>query len=177
MRHRSADEQITRRAAAARAAMAGVPEGVDQEGVRQDHDRPMVGDQAFLDHYFKRIEPRVAASFTEVQKEAIKTMFGARGINSHAVDIRHGIVLGRQRFYMVLLLGREQRFFARADLARRGMGFLTFLVYLALVALALASIFGLVYLAKFVWGVELAADQVLGSGAMALQLGVWPPPI
>lgn len=155
--------------------MAGVPEGADHDGIRQDRGRPMVSDQAFLDHYFKRIEPKVAASFTEAQKEAIKTMFGARGINSHAVDIRHGVVLGRQRFYMVLLLGREQRSFARADLASRGMGFFTFLVYLALVALVLASIFGLVYLAKFVWGVELAADQLLESGAVALQFGGWPP--
>ena len=155
--------------------MASAPEGSDHDDIRRDRGRPMVGNQAFLDHYFRRIDPRVAASFSEVQKEAIKTMFGARGINSHAVDIRHGIVLGRQRFYMVLLLGREQRSFPRADLASRSMGFLTFLVYLALVALVLASIFGLVYVAKFVWGVELAADQVLGPGAMALQPGAWSP--
>lgn len=176
MRNRSADEQITRSAAAARAAMGSAQEGADHDSVRRDRDHPMVGDQAFLDHYFKRINPRVAASFSEVQKEAIKTMFGARGINTHAVDIRHGVVLGRQRFYMVLLLGREQRSFPRADLASRGMGFFTFLAYLVLVALVLATIFGLVYFARSVWGVEVAADQVLESGATALRPGVWPPP-
>ena len=177
MRNRSAEEQITRSAAAARAAMASAPEGADSEGVGRDDGHPMVGDQAFLDHYFKRIDPRVAASFSEVQNEAIKTMFGARGINKHAVDIRHGVVLGRQRFYMVLLLGREQRSFPRADLASRGLGFFTFLAYLVLVALVLALVFGLVYFAKFVWGVDVAADQVLGSGAMTLGLGAWPPPL
>lgn len=67
----------------------------------------------FLDHYFKRIDPRIAASFTAEQREAIKTMFGARGIARHAVEIRRSLPIGRGRYYLVLLLGRERRSIAR----------------------------------------------------------------
>src|SRR3546814_6548697 len=37
----------------------------------------------FLDHYFRRIDPRVAASFSPEQRDAIKAMFGARGVARH----------------------------------------------------------------------------------------------
>lgn len=67
----------------------------------------------FLDHYFKRIDPRVAASFGPEQREAIKAMFGARGIARHAVEIRRSLPIGRGRYYLVLLLGRENRSFGR----------------------------------------------------------------
>jgi hypothetical protein len=67
----------------------------------------------FLDHYFKRIDPSVAASFGPEQCEAIKTMFGARGIAKHSLEVRRSLPIGRGRFYMVLLLGRERRTFGR----------------------------------------------------------------
>lgn len=72
----------------------------------------------FIDHYFKRIDPEVAASFTPEQREAIKTMFGARGMAQHALEIRRSLPIGRRRFYLVLLLGRERRTFSR--LSREG---------------------------------------------------------
>lgn len=67
----------------------------------------------FIDHYFKRIDPQVAASFTPEQQEAIKTMFGARGIARHTVELRRSLPVGKRRYYLVLLLGREQRTFGR----------------------------------------------------------------
>jgi hypothetical protein len=67
----------------------------------------------FLDHYFKRIDPRIAASFSPEQCEAIKSMFGARGIAKHTVEIRRSLPIGRGRYYLVLLLGRERRTFGR----------------------------------------------------------------
>jgi hypothetical protein len=67
----------------------------------------------FIDHYFKRIDPRVAASFSPDQCEAIKTMFGARGIAKHSVEVRRSLPIGRGRYYLVLLFGRERRTFGR----------------------------------------------------------------
>lgn len=67
----------------------------------------------FIDHYFKRIDPQVAATFTQEQCEAIKTMFGARGMAQHAVEVRRSLPIGRRRYYLVLLLGRERRTFGR----------------------------------------------------------------
>jgi len=67
----------------------------------------------FIDHYFKRIDPRVAATFTGEQREAIKTMFGARGMAQHSVEIRRSLPIGRRRYYLVMLMGRERRTFGR----------------------------------------------------------------
>ncbi len=67
----------------------------------------------FIEHYFKRIDPRLAASFTAEQCAAIKEMFGARGVAKHAVELRRSVPIGRQRYYLVLLLGRERRAFDR----------------------------------------------------------------
>ncbi len=72
-----------------------------------------VAKDPFIDHYFKRIDPRVAASFSPEQCEAIKTMFGARGIAKHAVEVRRSLPIGRGRYYLVLLFGRERRTFGR----------------------------------------------------------------
>ena len=67
----------------------------------------------FIEHYFRRIDPRVAESFSPEQQDAIKTMFGARGVARHAVEVRRSVPIGRRRFYLVLLLGRERRTFGR----------------------------------------------------------------
>ena len=67
----------------------------------------------FIEHYFKRIDPRVAATFTREQQDAIKTMFGARGIARHTVELRRSLPIGRRRYYLVLLLGRERRTLGR----------------------------------------------------------------
>ena len=80
-------------------------------------EQPATSDP-FIDHYFKRIDPRVAASFTAEQRDAIKAMFGARGMAQHAVEVRRSLPIGRRRYYLVLLLGRERRTLGR--LSREG---------------------------------------------------------
>ncbi|MEE8505703.1 MAG: hypothetical protein V3S40_05700 [Kiloniellales bacterium] len=100
---------------------------------------------AFLNHYFKRLDPEVAASFTAEQREAIKIMFGSRGIAKHAVEVRRSVPFGRLRFYVVFLLGREQRGFPRVYsqglISRR----FSALFYLGLGALCMAPVFALLY--------------------------------
>lgn len=68
-----------------------------------------LSDDEFLAHYFRRIDPAVAASFTKEQRHAIRTMFGDRGATRHAVDIRCTFPFGWRRFYLVFLLGRDRR--------------------------------------------------------------------
>ena len=68
-----------------------------------------LSDDAFLAHYFRRIDPAVAASFTKEQRRALRTMFGDRGATRHAVDVRCTFPIGWRRFYLVLLLGRDRR--------------------------------------------------------------------
>lgn len=93
--------------------MAIVQQSATPENLLSPSSLPGAGSDPFLDHYFKRIDPRIAASFTTEQREAIKAMFGARGIARHAVEIRRSLPIGRGRFYLVLLLGRERRTFGR----------------------------------------------------------------
>ena len=90
----------------------------------------------FLDHYFKRIDPEVAASFTKPQCEAMKVMFGARVLRNHSLDFRPTLSLGRDRFYMVLLAGRDRR----AAVREGGNGGGVFLAVLALVILILLPV-------------------------------------
>lgn len=90
-----------------------VPAASEPRSIESPQIAPKNTGDPFLDHYFKRIDPRVATSFSPEQCEAIKTMFGARGIARHSVEIRRSLPIGRGRYYLVLLLGRERRTFGR----------------------------------------------------------------
>ncbi|WP_157845980.1 hypothetical protein [Kiloniella litopenaei] len=91
-------------------------------------------EDAFIKHYFSRIDPDIAASFTDDQKHAIKQMFGARGYAKHPVEVRRSIPFGRHRFYLIFLLGRERRAYERLKSEGQASGY---------VAYALASAFWL----------------------------------
>jgi hypothetical protein len=104
-------------------------------------------DQAFLDHYFKRLDPVVADSFSDQQKRAIWTMFGGRGIAKHAVELRRSLPLpGGRRFYMVFLCGRERRGIARLHGHGEGSRVVDLLWYLGLGALCLTPVLTLLYI-------------------------------
>lgn len=64
---------------------------------------------AILTHYLKRLDPKVASSFTEHQREALKSLLGARGMTRHSVEIRRSLRFGKRRFYLVFLLGDDTR--------------------------------------------------------------------
>ncbi len=104
-------------------------------------------DQAFLDHYLKRLDPEVADSFSETQKQAIWTLFGARGIAKHAVELRRALPLpGGRRFYMVFLCGREQRGITRLHGHGESSRLSDLLWYLGLGALCLTPVLTLLYI-------------------------------
>ncbi len=104
-------------------------------------------DQAFLDHYFKRLDPEVADSFSEAQKHAIWTLFGGRGITKHAVELRRALPLpGGRRFYMVFLCGREQRGITRLHGHGESSRVSDLLWYLGLGALCLTPVLALLYI-------------------------------
>jgi hypothetical protein len=68
---------------------------------------------ADLDPFFKvlanRCGPSIAGSFTPSQFSALKRAFATRAIDPHPVDIRDSYTIFGFSFYMVLLMGREQR--------------------------------------------------------------------
>ena len=118
----------------------------DSKGGRRAGTR-RAPDQVFLDHYFKRLDPEVADSFSEAQKRAIWTLFGARGIAKHAVELRRALPLpGGRRFYMVFLCGREQRGITRLHGHGESSRLADLLWYLGLGALCLTPVLALLYI-------------------------------
>ena len=107
-------------------------------------------DQAFVDHYFKRLDPEVADSFSDEQKRAIWTLFGGRGIAKHAVELRRSLPLpGGRRFYLVFLCGREHRGIARLHGHGESSRFVDLLWYLGLGGLCLTPVLALLYIGIF----------------------------
>ena len=99
-------------------------------------------DDARLDQYFRRLDPSVAASFTEEQRQAIKTLLGARRVADHMVEIRRSVPFGRRRFYIVFLFGPERRTLARLYSEGKMSWSFNTLVYVALVLLTVAPAVG-----------------------------------
>lgn len=99
----------------------------------------------FLDNYLKRIDPRVAASFTAEQRRAIRSMFDGRAARRHRVDIRHSWGFGHHRFYFVLLGGRERRLLPKSRPQSALSHITTLAGYLALTGGLLAALAVIVY--------------------------------
>jgi hypothetical protein len=99
----------------------------------------------FLDNYLKRVDPRIAASFTEEQRRAIRSMFDGRAARRHRVDIRQSWGLGRHRFYFVVLGGRERRLLPKPRAQNALSQIATLAGYLALTGGLLAALAVFVY--------------------------------
>jgi len=104
-----------------------------------------VSKETFLNHYFKRLNPEVAATFTAEQRDAISIMFGAREIADHSIEIRRSFPFGRRRFYLVFLMGPERRDFARLHRQLAVAQPFNFLFYLAAGAVLLLPVLALLY--------------------------------
>lgn len=145
MQRKPTDDQIDRSAAAARAAMAG---GLEQDGeapAKRHRRFSSTEDDTLLDHYFKRIDPKVAASFSAPQRQALRTILGMRGQSSHAIELRRNFAMGRSRYYLVLLFGRDHRALARLHREQMAGGSRSAFHYLGLIVLLLLPVFGLIY--------------------------------
>ncbi len=145
-------KQLEAAAGPAAGAESGRPAAVALNSQPQSTTAPSrratrLSDDEFLTHYFRRIDPAVAASFTKEQRHAIRTMFGDRGATRHAVDVRCTFPLGWRRFYLVFLLGRDRRRIIRPRNGLPGdMG--DWLAYLVMSMGLLAALFVLLSFVK-----------------------------
>ncbi len=106
---------------------------------QQKDDGSKSGD-AILKHYFKRLDPEMVASFTEDQREALKTLLGVRGMTRHSVEIRRNLRFGKRSFYLVFLLGDDTRSRNRLVRSRKTSFFSIALSYLASAAYWLSPV-------------------------------------
>ena len=63
----------------------------------------------FIQHFFACIPPEVAATFTDAQLTELQKVFMKRVSKRSAVDIRLYIPFIKKRFYVVFLLGKQNR--------------------------------------------------------------------
>ena len=145
MQRKPTDDQIDRSAAAARAAMAGELEHDGEIRANRHQGLRSTEDDTLLDHYFKRIDPKVAASFSAPQRQALRTILGMRGPSNHTIELRRSIAMGRSRYYLVLLIGRDHRALARLHREKVPSGSRSAFHYLGLILLLLLPVFGLIY--------------------------------
>ena len=90
----------------------------------------------------------IAIALPDEQRRAIKTMFDGRSIKRHRIDVRRSLGFGRMRVYLVLLMGREQRFLPLDARTRHAAGLTAYGGRFAIAFGLLAVLFGLVYLLK-----------------------------
>jgi plasmid stabilization system protein ParE len=62
-----------------------------------------------LAYHFRRIDPKVAVSFTRDQRNALRSILAMRKIARHAIEVRRTMRVGRHRYYLLFLAGRERR--------------------------------------------------------------------
>ena len=126
---------------------AVAPNSQSQSTTARPRRAGRLSDDEFLAHYFRRIDPAVAASFTKEQRHAIRAMFRDRGATRHVVDVRCTFPLAWRRFYLVFLLGRDRRRVIRPRNGLPGdMG--DWLAYLVMSLGLLAALFVLLSIVK-----------------------------
>ena len=125
----------------------------------------------FADHVIQGMPPEVRATFSPEQLAAVQQALAqaqqcARA--RHLVDLRFCVPLYWARYYVVLLLGRDQRRHVRevlVDRRSRGGQFLRALLLLTLLALTTlgfaVAVFYTLYLLKSYLGIDIYPDKHL----------------
>lgn len=107
-------------------------------------NKPAPGEH-LLDQMLRQLAPSVAASFTDEQRRVLKSLLDSRRATRHPLDIRRAFSLGRNRYYMVFLLGRERRLGKPAQQDSVSTGLFGLLGYLVLALGVLGTLFAFVY--------------------------------
>ena len=64
---------------------------------------------AFTAHFFRRLDPKIAEELTPRQRDAITDALRQSGPREHSVDLRWTLNVLFDRFYVVILAGRDLR--------------------------------------------------------------------
>ncbi len=107
----------------------------------------------FTDHVFRNMSPEVRATFTDAQALAIQEALARAQQTArarHLLDIRFSIPFYWARYYVVLLLGRDERARIRTVLKQRRVSTSRLLRGLGVLALLGMTFVGLVVVVLFV---------------------------
>lgn len=125
----------------------------------------------FTDHVLRNMPPAVRATFSETQQLAIQEALAKARQSArerHLLDIRFSIPLFWARYYIVFLLGRDQRKHVRNVLKRRRIstarllrGVMAMLIVSCAMLGLLVAILLLLYVVKSWLGVDFFPDRHL----------------
>lgn len=107
-----------------------------------------------------RFPPEVAASFSDVQLQHLKSAMGARNWGKHKVDFRSSFRLWRYRYYFVFVAGRNRR----AMTAREKMidNFLTTALVTGTITISVLAGLLALYLIKSALGIDIFPNYSFG---------------
>lgn len=119
-----------------------------------------VRDEAAIKSLLQRMPDSMSDSFSDEQLNAINVALAGRNWGKHPVDIRGTISFWRNRYYFVLLAGKDLRALSRSQ---QKMGKIALALLIVMLLLASATI-GLVilYVIKSALGINLFENYSLG---------------
>lgn len=120
----------------------------------------------FVQTFFGRIPPETAATFTDTQLAELKRVFQGRVEQQHAVDIRLSVPIFQRRFYLVYLLGKENRRLKRVQPAASTSANKILLTISSFILIT--SLFSTLYVATKIWGTNMPPQQAIKESIRVL---------
>ena len=122
------------------------------------------------DHHFVRkfaasMPSHIAETFSDAQLRAIIRAYGVRSWGKHAIDIRFALPVLARTYYFVLLAGIDKRPRSRNRAERHSHPLATvgnFLFLVLVLVLLLCFVFGVFYVLKSAFGLNIAPGFSLG---------------
>lgn len=120
----------------------------------------------FVRKFLERIPPHTSVNFTDTQLAELKRVFQNRIQPQHSVDIRLSIPVLKRRFYLVFLMGKEQRRLPRLQtpVGKPANQLLLRLSVLVLITSLLATL----YMVHQRWGIDKVSGQVITKSMRVL---------
>jgi hypothetical protein len=133
---------------------------------KKDGNKAISKNDPFVQKFFARIPPETAATFTDTQLAELKRVFQGRVEEQHAVDIRLSVPIFKRRFYLVYLLGKENRRLKRVQPAASTSANKILLTISGFVLIT--SLFGTLYVANKFWGTNIPPQQAIKESIRVL---------
>ncbi|MGH1396868.1 MAG: hypothetical protein ACRAVC_22970, partial [Trichormus sp.] len=104
--------------------------------------------------------------FTDTQLAELKRVFQGRVEQQHAVDIRLSVPIFQRRFYLVYLLGKENRRLKRVQPAASTSANKILLTISSFILIT--SLFSTLYVATKIWGTNMPPQQAIKESIRVL---------
>jgi hypothetical protein len=133
---------------------------------QEDWNKNISQNDPFVQKFFARIPPETATTFTDAQLAELKRVFNVRVEQKHSVDIRLSVPIFKRRFYLVYLLGKDNRRVKRVQPSVSKPANKILLTISGFVLIT--SLFGTLYIANRIWRTNIAPEQAIKESIRVL---------